>query len=684
MTRCSVLGLAALLVALAGCGSDAKRPDGKGNGDPNTSTADAGGDDPIGPTGPTSPPVGPGTGGTTDAGIDQDAAVVAGPPTKCSGSDCTKDVTGGAKDPFDLKDNPNDGVGLDPDGHIVLKRDPTLGPKYIWIANTNLNTVAKINVDTFVEEGRYRVNTGTGTDGVDPSRSSVNLEGDVFVGSRTGYGLTRISSLGAACPDTNGDGVITTSTGSADVLAYGQDDCVLWFTKLAPNGKVRGVAAQDKLAQTIVMPQPDGPPKVMETEEEHYVWVGSNIDGTPSNLWKLDAKTGAILITLVAPVPVYGLAMSGTGILYMTNGYFGDQIAWIDTAQCRDQATCDALVPSTCALTCTTTSCPATCDGAGIGILNLAGGLADGKAYGITVDCKQRVWLGGFSGSNVRRYDPSQPADMRLSEAAGTTGVNGIGADRKGFVWGATGANVIRIDAEALTSTTIAGASKGIGIDTNGRVWSIPQSATATVIEPGPGLMDATTLTTVGNLGVPYTYSDMTGEQLRAATNAPGYYRATFEGCPDDPDATLYWFDLVFDADVPMDTFVVFRARSASKKSGLSAAKWFHIAALPGTTSPVSIADAAKAAGVKLHEFIEVEVKLFANSLGSAAGNGCGDVPAITPVVKSFGLTSECMPPVEVPMCVDTGDACDKDEDCCDFDKGIRCVAGICQLPVPG
>lgn len=681
MVRCSVVGLTVLILVLAGCGSDEKRPDERGSGETGGATADAGGG-PMPPGGPTSPPVGPGTGTTQDAGaMDQDAAV-AGPPSACSGADCNKQVTGGKKDPFDLTDNPNEGVGLDPDGHIVLNRDPTPGPKYIWIANTNLNTVAKINVDTFVEEGRYRVNTGTGSDGVDPSRSSVNLEGDVFVGSRTGYGLTRISSLGAACPDTNGDGVITTST-DATPLPYGQDDCVLWFTKLTPTGKVRGVAAQDVLAQTIVMPQPSGPPKVMETEEEHYVWVGSNNDGNPSNLWKLDAKTGAILITMVAPVPIYGLAMNGNGILYMTNGYFGDQIAWVDTAQCRDQATCDALVPLTCSVTCTTTSCPATCDGAGIGILNLAGGLADAKAYGITVDCKQRVWLGGITGSNVRRYDPSQPANMRLVEAAGTTGVHGIGADRKGFVWGATGSSVIRIDAEALTSTTIAGASKGIGIDTNGRVWSIPQGPTATVIEPGPGLMDATMFTTVGNLGVPYTYSDMTGEQLRAATNAPGYYREVFEGCADDPDGTLYWFDLVFDVDTPAGAFAVFRARSAAKKSGLSSAKWFHVAALPGQTSPVSIVDAAKAAGETLHDFIEVEVKLFANSAGGTT-NGCGDVPAITPVVKSFGLTSECMPPTDVPMCVATGDACEKDADCCDFDKGIRCVAGICELPVPG
>ncbi|MCB9565820.1 MAG: hypothetical protein H6710_01110 [Myxococcales bacterium] len=49
---------------------------------------------------------------------------------------------------------------------------------YIWISNSSQATVSKINTKTAIEEGRYRVQGGS------PSRTSVNLQGDVAVSSR--------------------------------------------------------------------------------------------------------------------------------------------------------------------------------------------------------------------------------------------------------------------------------------------------------------------------------------------------------------------------------------------------------------------------------------------------------------------------------------------------------------------
>ncbi|MEZ4461173.1 MAG: hypothetical protein R3E66_15920 [bacterium] len=151
---------------------------------------------------------------------------------------CVKTGSGGSGDPFILTGDPNDnqtsqGVVLDPQGAVTLdvKR---VESQFIWIANTGEGTVSKIDTRTYQEVARYI--TGPAGAGNDPSRTSVNTFGDVFVGNRAGQSLTKISSLGEDCPDTNGDGTITTSTGAADVKPWGQDDCVLWNTSLPNRG----------------------------------------------------------------------------------------------------------------------------------------------------------------------------------------------------------------------------------------------------------------------------------------------------------------------------------------------------------------------------------------------------------------------------------------------------------------
>lgn len=559
----------------------------------------------------------------------------------CAGQCFTSGAGAGTGTPFDPNTNEAENVGLDPDGALILKRDSGAGSKYIWIANTAESTVAKIDVETFVEVGRYQLVTGEmapdgAAYGADPSRTSVNGEGDAFVGSRGGHGLTRISALGKDCPDTNGDGMITTSTGPMDVLPYGQDDCVLWFTKL--EGTIRGVAAQDIPGTTTVEPIPDAPPKITTTPGEHYVWVGN----TESQLWKIDATTGQILIQMTSPTQIYGLAMNGSGILYTTAGYYGAKIGWVDTAQCVDAATC-GVAP--CTSTCTPGACPATCDGAAIAALDL-GTPGDGNAYGITVDCKQRVWLAGYQ-QPIRRYDPSLPDAQRLALTPDTSKlVHGIGADRAGWVWGAhLDIGLVRVNAETLETTTISvpGGAKGIGIDRLGKVWAVAYGPTTSVVQPGATLADATVVGSVSGLMTPYTYSDMTGEQLRLASSEPGHYRQLFEGCTSQGKTKpTQWGDLEWDVDVPMGTWVVFVARTADSLADLEKADWFEVAAAPGHKSPLEIQPFIDGAGQTAGRYVEIEVRLFTTDNGTAA-NRCADAgEGLTPRVKSFGLGFEC------------------------------------------
>jgi outer membrane protein assembly factor BamB len=568
------------------------------------------------------------------------------------GTNCFEQLAGPEGAAFDPDKNPSDSVGLDPDGALVIVRVPSDKAEYIWISNTPEHTVSKINVETYVEEARYLLDTGVmSPDGVnrygtDPSRTSVNGEGDAFVGSRNGHGLTRISSLGADCPDTNGDGMITTSTGPLDVLAYRQDDCVLWFTEL--EGTIRGVAAQDIPSVTMIVPQLDGQPKVTSTPEEHFVWVGN----TESQLWKIDASTGKIVFETPAPTKVYGLAMNGSGTLYTTAGYLGANIGLVDTSKCVDVASCAAVA---CAGSCVPGNCPGpdTCKDATKTILDL-GTPGDGNAYGITVDCKQRVWLAALNKPQpIRRFDPSLPDAQRLALAgAASSETHGIGADRSGFVWGAqpgTGGGLVRINAETLETLKVplTAPAKGIGIDRFGKVWGIAQATMTQVVQPGATIADNPVVGMVQGLVDPYTYSDMTGEQLRLASNAaPGTYRQLLEGVCPDGHTDDGWQEFKWDVETPTDTWVVFNIRTADTIKSLEAADYIPLAGAPSMVDSTSIAEALAREGIDSGKYLEIAVELY----GAVGSEGrCGSTPDITPRVKAFTASFTCTPPEPPP-----------------------------------
>lgn len=575
---------------------------------------------------------GGGSGGS-DAGTEPDAPAVfdsgstGGGPTvpdeagtsPCPG-DCSQDDTGaGTGDPFTPESNDSSNVVTDPEGALVLDRTGTRSPNLIWIANSPQNTVAKVDTTTFEELGRYHSGAG------DPSRTSVNAVGDVYVGNRGGQSVSKISALGTECPDTNGDGVITTSSGPNDVLPYGQDDCVLWETPLG--GDIRGVAAQDIMTEEVV--DPDLPPQI---HVDRYVWVG----GLHGKVYKLDGETGEILLSTAAPTPVYGLALDGQGQLWMTGGGGGGHLGRIDTTVCVDDASCDVQI---CEVSCQNGpvtngvyqgSCPATCDTA----VKQRVLIPDGT-YGITVDFGQRVWLGG--GSGLKRYDPTAPEATRLTGTQhGFT--HGVTADAKGWIWGAADANVVRMDGDTMDHTVFpVPHAKGMAVDRDGKIWVIGRQQAAHVIEPGATLDAANVIAdAVTGLVQPYTYSDMTGLQATLAKNDPGYYREVFEGCEEGTLTT--WAELSWEVETPPDTSVMFRVRSADTHGGLASAKWVTVATIPADVSPADLGPKMSQQGATMGRYMEVEVWL---SVGKVDPTGL-----LTPKVKSFGLTHGCPPSV--------------------------------------
>ena len=520
----------------------------------------------------------------------------------CDASCTGSGVGTGTGTGFDPAADDSEGVGIDPaDGALVLD-STAIDTHIIWIANTAEGTVSKIDTRTFGELARY--STGPSGAGNDPSRTSVNGAGDVYIGNRGGGTVTKISVLGAMCPDTNGDGVVTTSSGPADVLAWGQDDGVLWNTPLPGSGLIRAVAAQDIVG-------PDG-------EVRPYVWIG----GWSARLvYKLDGNSGAVIFETPSPTNTYGFALDAVGNLWISGPGDG-ALGRIDTTRCVDVASCAVAVCGADGDACVKQAIP-----------------TPSSMYGITVDFMQRVWFGG---SVITRYDPSAPLGARFTTVDWTF-VHGIAADAVGWVWGAGGGSgVIRISAaDPATHGVVAGteghSNKGMAVDQDGKIWSINYEGDATVITPGAGLGDASVMAGVSPVGsLRYTYSDMTGLQLRLATNPRGHYSHVFEGCDPAVAMRTDWGELRWDGDVPPGTTLRLRVRTAASVAELDAATWVTVADVPPDASPASIAAKLTAAGVTSLRYLEVRAELSSSRTSTRE--------VITPRVRSFGVTRMCPP----------------------------------------
>ncbi len=498
--------------------------------------------------------------------------------------------------PFDIAADGSGGVVLDADGHITLEAPGTAGAShYVWIANTGQGTISKVDSRTYEEVARYL--TGPHGTSNDPSRTSVNNYSDVYVGNRSGMSVTKIAN-GANCRDRSGDGIINTSTGANDVKPFGQDDCVLWNTPLTDGGIIRAIAAQDGS---------DGP----------VVWVG----GWNGVIWKLDGETGQILVRTTAPHAPYGFALDKAGNLWIAT-YPNSRLARLDTNRCTDSQSCNAEPV-----------CDDTGDTCVKQIINLPAG-----AYGITVDFKQRVWLGG----NLMRYDPAAPPGQRIVLVNPGAFIHGIAADDKGWIYGA-GYNqgMYRVEADnpnnwAIVAGTAQQSVKGIAVDLDGKAWGINYGHNnALVVQPGAGLNDGQVIHTQAGFVSPYTYSDMTGSQLRFATNRRGIFVRTFEGCAPAHFVYNEWEELHFTSDVPAGATITMRVRVANARDQLAQAEWIDVAELPSTASPVNLKAILEPLNLHRSQFIQVESQL--NALSE------GDVVAV-PVLKSLSVRSECPP----------------------------------------
>ncbi len=464
MSTSLISGRALLLLSCLGAacgGSDdgeggAWLGEGNGDGDGHSgSSSNASGDG-----------TGPGGGGATNN-------------TGDDGSTLTFDVSGGQ------------GNGNGGDGDCDEGESPSGNFSVIWIANSVEGTVSKIDTVSAAELARYR--TGPGTP--DPSRTSVNLFGDVAVGNRSGS-ITKIAAKSEDCIDANNDGTIQTSSGPTDILAWGQDECVLWHTDLgftAPAGSPDNQGGPRAVAWNAGIELEDG------CFSDPQVWVGWRDQPSSSvKIKRLDGETGEVDGDVLVENwwgqwghGPYGAAADAAGGIWILGS--SGTILYIDP---DDLGVTRWNVPITQVL------------------------------YGISLDADGVPWIAGYHG-NLFHFDAETGTMTDHGKLGGDVQVlRGLAmdADKNAWVAGNLFCKLLRYDTDAdvLVDANIElpGCVEpvGVSIDMEGYIWVVDRGANG-AYKIDPDTQEVKSF--VDGLVAPYTYSDMTGWGLGLVVNPP-------------------------------------------------------------------------------------------------------------------------------------------------------------------
>ena len=116
--------------------------------------------------------------------------------------------------------------------------------KCIWVAASARGTIIKVDTETGDILGEYLTTPGVNSGSGNPSRTTVDNDGSVWVANRNGNpgSVVHVGLLeNGQCEDRNGNGVIDTSTGLGDIKPWGdlsgtrnvataEDECIVSYT----------------------------------------------------------------------------------------------------------------------------------------------------------------------------------------------------------------------------------------------------------------------------------------------------------------------------------------------------------------------------------------------------------------------------------------------------------------------
>ena len=432
---------------------------------------------------------------------------------------------------------------------------------YIWIANSGEGTISKLAtrdhyrknpqtgeqelVKTGQELGRYRTGPGNGN----PSRTTVDQEGNVWVGNRDNNTITKVGLFEFGnCVDRNGNGKIDTSTGGTDIkdwsgyfgdgqgIANAQDECILQHVALSANG--------------VNTPYDI---RMIAIDKDNNLFVGGH---QTSSIFKVNGRTGQIIKANNTNGSFYGGLVDKEGNLWAVSKYFHGSRGMVHKVS-NDLSTSEIINPNV-------------------------------DAYGIALDKYGKIWVTSVSTLEFATFNPADiTGTLRVFSQQGRNGgqcyAQGLAVDDNdnifiaGAYYGCNSDSLVGhykqtvngsdTSVQFVANYRVSSGPTGVAVDGKGNVWSSDYGNNAVsriVLADDPANAKIDTFP-VG--ATPYNYSDMTGRTVRNITNRQGTWEAIFDGAIPD----FEWKKLVWSLknQLPEGTTVTAYVKTADKKVDL-------------------------------------------------------------------------------------------------------------------
>jgi len=407
---------------------------------------------------------------------------------------------------------------------------------FIWIANSGESTISKIDVNTGDELGRYKTGPAGSTWTYNPSRTTVDQDGNVWVGNRGGKTVTKIGlKEWDQCIDRNGNGVIDTSTGGTDVrdwtgskedglgVANAEDECILQHVILTKDGLTADAV------------------RLVAIDVDNNLIAG----GSSSNaIFKVNPVTGVIISAAATSKSHYGGVVDKHGNIWSMPSNHDGTVQKISGDFSKNE------------------------------VISLGH-----NGYGIAIDKYGKVWTTEIWGNRFSTFDPADPVgSLQVFTQTDSSSAQGIATDGNGdvFIAGSLGGSTVghyrqKFDANGnftgitfVANYTVGSGPTGVAVDGNGLVWSSNYyDSSVSRIDPVSGDVDTYPV------GLnPYNYSDMTGNVVRNITKRQGTWEATFDSEEND----YAWIKVAWALKValPKGTSVEVFVKAANEKIALN------------------------------------------------------------------------------------------------------------------